>query len=157
MVVIHIIPSILRNTLLRTLQSIEGYYLIETGGEAGENRNKGLKKAKQLNPDWVLFIDDDDYYLRGYTSQLDDAYDIIVLRMEQDGRQIPDETNELRFTNVGINIALNMNRIGWENIPDFDEGEGEDWRFLEKLLKKYTKVKITEAIYYVAERRSYNQ
>jgi hypothetical protein len=71
---------------------------------------------------------------------------------------IPDETDELRFGNVGINFALNMNRIKWEDLPEFDSnGEGEDWRFLEKLLEKYPKVKITKNIYYVAEKRNYNQ
>ena len=89
--------------------------------------------------------------------ELDSNYDIVVLRMRQGEAIIPDKTDELRWSNVGINFALNMNRIKWEDIPEFDSnGEGEDWRFLEQLLQKYNKVKITKDIYYVAEKRNYN-
>jgi hypothetical protein len=78
--------------------------------------------------------------------------------MAQGNLLVPDFTDELRFANVGINFALNMNRIEWEDLPEFDSnGEGEDWRFLEQLLEKYPKVKITKDIYYVAPKRSYNQ
>jgi hypothetical protein len=77
--------------------------------------------------------------------------------MRQGEAIVPDATDELRFGNVGINFALNMNRIQWEDLPKFDSnGEGEDWRFLEQLLHKYNKVKITKDIYYVAEKRNYN-
>jgi len=169
--VVTIIPTIGRNTLEKAVQSAirnndkYDYYdeetyipIIENNGTAGQNRNNGIKKAKVINPEWITFLDDDDYYEEDWGLKLDDDYDIVVLRMKQGEAIIPDETDELRFANVGINFALNMNRIKWEDLPEFDSnGEGEDWRFLEKLLQKYNKVKITKNIYYVAEKRNYNQ
>jgi hypothetical protein len=169
--VVTIIPTIGRDTLKKAVESAirnnkkYDYYdeetyipIIENYGTAGENRNNGINKAKVLNPDWVTFLDDDDYYEEDWGLTLDDDYDIVILRMKQGEAIIPDATDELRFSNVGINFALNMNRIKWEDLPEFDsDGEGEDWRFLEKLLQKYPKVKITKDIYYVAEKRSYNQ
>lgn len=165
--VITIIPTIGRDTLERAVDSVTRmkkeweYDLIPlpvTGGSAGENRNKGLLISKVLKPYWITFLDDDDYYDWNWTWEIDDDYDIVIFRMRQGEAIIPDETNELRWSNVGINFALNMNRIKWDDLPEFDSnGEGEDWRFLEKLLQKYNKVKITKDIYYVAEKRSYNQ
>jgi len=158
--VVTIIPTIGRETLKRAFDSVRrGYRLpiIERGGTAGENRNKGIKTAQSYSPQWITFLDDDDYYNDGWDFQLDNDYDIVVLRMRQGEAIIPDETDELRWSNVGINFALNMNRIKWEDLPKFDsDGEGEDWRFLEQLLEKYNKVKITKDIYYVAEKRNYN-
>lgn len=176
--VVTIIPTIGRDTLERAVLSViyNGDYdkhiyipIIENNGTAAQNRNNGLKKAELLNPQWITFLDDDDYYEAGWESKLqagdfnngkwdNNYYDIIIFRMRQGEAIIPDETNELRFGNVGINFALNMNRIKWEDLPKFDnDGEGEDWRFLEQLLEKYPKVKITNEIYYVAPKRSYNQ
>jgi len=159
--IVTIIPTIGRETLERGVISVannRACAIIQQKGTAGENRNKGIKQAKTLKAQWITFLDDDDYYNDGWDLELDDDYDIVVLRMKQGEAIIPDETDELRFANVGINFALNMNRIKWEDLPEFDSnGEGEDWRFLEKLLQKYNKVKITKDIYYVAEKRNYNQ
>lgn len=165
--VVTIIPTIGRDTIKRAIDSVAlcstydnwvTFPIIETGGTAGKNRNNGLKKAELIKFDWITFLDDDDYYNAGWDFQLDNNYDIVIFRMRQGEAIIPDATDELRFGNVGINFALNMNRIKWEDLPKFDnDGEGEDWRFLEQLLQKYNKVKITKEIYYVAPKRSYNQ
>jgi hypothetical protein len=163
--VVTIIPTIGRDTLERAIDSITresyAYSLIPLpviGGTAGENRNKGLQICEIIKPYWITFLDDDDYYDWDWTWEIDDDYDIVIFRMKQGEAIIPDATDELRFSNVGINFALNMSRIKWEDLPGFDsDGEGEDWRFLEQLLEKYPKVKITKDIYYVAEKRSYNQ
>lgn len=171
--VVTIIPTIGRQTIKRTVESILNSYhsyklqrypyrqyipMIETGGTAGENRNNGIKKSKILNAEWITFLDDDDYYNIDWWNELDDDYGIVIFRMQQGEAIIPDATDQLRFANVGINFALNMKYIRWEDLPEFDSnGEGEDWRFLEQLLKKYPKVKITKDIYYVAEKRSYNK
>jgi glycosyltransferase involved in cell wall biosynthesis len=156
----YIIPTIGRATLFRTTESIEpaGKIIIEKGGTASENRNRGLDKLSLYrNVDWLLFIDDDDYYLPNYELELDNEFDIVVIRMLQNNHIVPDNTDELRFANVGINFAINLNKIDKNNLPRFDnQGEGEDWRFLEKLLQDYKKVKITKEIYYIAEKRSYN-
>jgi glycosyltransferase involved in cell wall biosynthesis len=154
-----IIPTINRSTLIRAVNSVTdngAFAIIQYGGTAGDNRNKGIKEARKVEPDWIVFLDDDDYLLGGWQDELDNDKDIVVLRMLQNGAEIPDRTNELRFANVGINFALNMNKIDWSDLPKFDDGEGEDWRFLEKLLYKYKNVKITDNIYYYAEKRSYN-
>jgi hypothetical protein len=165
--IVTIIPTIGRDTLERAFESViseaidfgnEVSCIPVIGGTAGENRNKGIQIAKALNADWITFLDDDDYYKDLWSEQLDNDYDIVVLRMKQGEAIIPNETDKLRFGNVGINFALNMSRIKWEDLPKFDnDGEGEDWRFLEQLLEKYPKVKITKDIYYVAEKRNYNQ
>ena len=165
--VVTIIPTIGRDTLKKAIRSVVDWSwtdywftfpIVETGGTASENRNNGLKKAELIKPDWITFLDDDDYYKKEWWYELDSNYDIVIFRMRQGEAIVPDETNELRFGNVGINFALNMNRIKWEDLPKFDnDGEGEDWRFLEQLLEKYPKVKITNEIYYVAPKRSYNQ
>lgn len=168
--VVTIIPTLGRETLWEAIDStIPDYFdnrfcpLIQTipviGGTAGDNRNKGLQICEAIKPiEWITFLDDDDYYNKDWWYQLHPDYDIVIFRMRQEDKVIPDETNELRFGNVGINFALNMNKIKWKDLPKFDnDGEGEDWRFLEQLLKKYPKVKITDEIYYVAPKRSYNQ
>ena len=164
--VVTIIPTIGRETLERAIDSITrescAYSLIPLpviGGTAGENRNKGLQICEIIKPYWITFLDDDDYYNWDWIDELwDSEDDIVIFRMKQNEAIIPNETDELRFGNVGINFALNMNRIKWEDLPKFDnDGEGEDWRFLEQLLEKYPKVKITKDIYYVAEKRNYNQ
>lgn len=156
-----IIPTIYRESLGRAIYSVMEFNIIpiiESGGTAGENRNRGIQKAKNLKADWIGFLDDDDYYKNIFNFSSAAEYDIVILRMQQGDKLVPDETGELKFGNVGINFALNMNRIKWEDLPEFDSnGEGEDWRFLEQLLQKYNKVKITKDIYYVAPKRSYNQ
>lgn len=159
--VVTIIPTIGRDTLERAVISVtnnRACAIIQQGGTAAENRNKGIEEAERIKAQWITFLDDDDYYNAGWNFQLDSNYDIVIFRMRQGEVIVPDKTNQLRFGNVGINFALNMNRIKWEDLPKFDnDGEGEDWRFLEQLLEKYPKVKITKDIYYVAPKRSYNQ
>ena len=173
--VVTIIPTIGRDTLKKAVQSAihnnhkENYYdeetyipIIENNGTASKNRNNGINKVKVLKSEWdnlwITFLDDDDYYKEDWGLELDEDYDIVILRMQQGETIVPDKTNELKFGNVGINFALNMDRIKWKDLPEFDSnGEGEDWRFLEQLLQKYNKVKITNEIYYVAPKRSYNQ
>ena len=159
--VVTIIPTIGRDTLERAVISVtsnRACAIIQQGGTAGDNRNKGMKEAEGVKAQWITFLDDDDYYNEDWGLELNDDYDIVILKMQQGGVIVPDATDELRFGNVGINFALNMNRIKWEDLPKFDnDGEGEDWRFLEQLLEKYPKVKITKDIYYVAPSRSYNK
>ena len=156
-----IIPTIYRKSLSKAINSVMEFNIvpiIESGGTAGENRNKGIQKAKNLKADWITFLDDDDYFSNIFNFSSASEYDIVILRMQQGDKLVPDETGKLKFGNVGINFALNMNRIKWEDLPKFDnDGEGEDWRFLEQLLEKYPKVKITKDIYYVAPKRNYNQ
>ncbi len=77
--------------------------------------------------------------------------------MMQHGPIIPDVTNELHISNVGINFA--MRRTLWEKEkPMFDDGKmEEDWRFLERLLALSPKVKVTEDVFYNAPASSHIQ
>ena len=156
----YIIPTIGRETIGRTVHAILkedplAQILICNGGQsAGENRNKGLVQAKG---EWIVFCDDDDFLNPGYLQQLSTDADLVVFRMMQHGRIIPDITNELRISNVGINFA--MRRSLWEKEkPMFDDGKmEEDWRFLERLLSLSPKVKVTNDVFYNAPASSHIQ
>jgi hypothetical protein len=163
--VVTIIPSVGRKTLNESIKSVVNESLncipiVEVGGKQGYNRNVGIKKARILCADWISFLDDDDYYNHGWSDELYNKYndcDIVILRMVQNGIHIPDVTNRLVYGNVGINFALNMNRIDWDDLPEFDDNEeGEDWRFLYKLITKYPNISVTDNIFYVANNRNYN-
>lgn len=118
-----IIPSVLRNELLRAVDSIRttAIPLIITGGSASENRNKGLQICRTLEVSWVVFLDDDDWLAEGWEQQLDDSFEIIVFRMLQGhtrvipeyGKQVLGQSNRSQAPRqtIGINYALNMNLI----------------------------------------------
>ena len=149
-----IIPTIGRSTIeraaLSTLHPDINVNTLICGTEscAGFNRNKCLEKV--TDSDWIVFVDDDDYLSTDYHKELDDVYDIVVLRMRQNQTIVPRYgDNTLRFGNVGINIAISTDfykRTG----AAFSTGHGEDWNFVEQLLKFNPKVKVTDDIFYNA-------
>lgn len=149
----YIIPTIGRASLKKTIDSIKAEdptaeILIKSGGSAGENRNNGLVAAKG---DWIFFIDDDDYYSPGYLREVDNDLDIVVFRMNQQGKIIPSYENEnLVGGNVGINFAIKKTFYNKLNIKFDISGFAEDWRFLKKFLDLKPNVKITEKVYYNA-------
>lgn len=164
----YIIPTVGRKSITNTINSIlnedkNARILIQRGSTAGKNRNSILSiellsnQLDNIKSDFIAFIDDDDFYNEGYLSQIDNDFDIIVMRMNQGGLIIPSYSNELRKANVGINFIVKtefLKKIIIKNniIDDyflFDEGHAEDWRFLEKLLRFNPKVKITDDVYYV--------
>lgn len=74
-----IIPSINRETLHRTVASIEArtgdeilveYDLPKTGMWGNPQRNKAMSRA---TCDYLAFIDDDDYYVPGHRQVMEDA------------------------------------------------------------------------------------
>jgi glycosyltransferase involved in cell wall biosynthesis len=163
----YIIPTVGRSTISNTISSIlaedkNARIIVERNGTAGENRNKALllemtsTYIPTVSPDWIAFIDDDDFYNPGYLKEIDNEYDIIVMRMSQNGVNIPRDNN-LRFGNVGINFMvktsflrnslINNNVIELKSL--FDNSHGEDWRFIEGLLKHNAKVKITDKVFYI--------
>lgn len=153
--VLYIIPSIGRDTICKTIKSIQTYdpfstIIISNGKKTGDSRNIGLSTVKNLNVDWVGFIDDDDFYDGDFTKELDKQYDIVIIRMNQEGKIIPRyEYRELKRGNVGINFFLKSNLfLKHPNI--FDNKQAEDWRFLEYYLNLTDKIKITDKIYYNA-------
>lgn len=74
-----IIPSINRETLYRTIKSIEvmpgdevlvGLDLPPTGRWGNDQRNEMMKRAKG---DYLAFIDDDDYYVLDHREMMEEA------------------------------------------------------------------------------------
>lgn len=104
--------------------------------------------------DWVVFLDDDDYFCKPFLHELDPKYDIVVLRMRQSGRVIPDYTNELRYENVGINIAVKNSFLTTDDKFAKTMKGGEDWKFFEGLLMRNPKVYVTDEIYYRAPKQN---
>lgn len=154
---LYIIPTLGRPTIGRAIESILKYdtnakIFISAGGSAGENRDDGLLLADPF--DWIIFLDDDDYFSGNFLPELDSSFDIVVLRMLQYGNEIPDRTNELRWQNVGINFAINVG-FYWQHRETFGNNKeyGEDWRFFSKLLEHNPRVKITDKVYYIAEHK----
>jgi glycosyltransferase involved in cell wall biosynthesis len=149
-----IIPTIGRSTLERAVSSAKhpdvniNTLICGTESCAGYNRNKCLEKVTDSN--WIVFIDDDDYLTANYHKELDAAYDIVVLRMKQNQAIIPRYNDDtLRFANVGINIAVSTDFYKRAKAI-FDDEHGEDWRFIEQLLKFNPKIKVTDGIFYNA-------
>ena len=167
-----IIPTLYRDTLGRAISSIEkeniDHNLLICGkykdGRGVKNRQAGLNKVK--DSDWIIFLDDDDWLMQGFSKELDSEYDIVVLRMLQSYNKpyfppklVPPyhiKPEELNYGLCGCNIAVKTSfylkhKIEVRDVkcPDFD--------FLERLLKETDKVKITPGIYYMAPLGGYNK
>tara|TARA_R100000231_G_scaffold33800_1_gene29676 strand:+ start:3179 stop:4423 length:1245 start_codon:yes stop_codon:yes gene_type:complete len=155
-----IIPTLFRDTLKKSKKSIidenlgsenTNIFINGSGSSAGENRNFGLQRVK--NSDWIVFLDDDDYLVQGFSKQLDSNFDIVVLRMLQENKYIPSKeskVSDLVLGNVGINFAIKTSFYLKNKIFFDHEGLGEDFRFLQKLINKTNKIKITENVFYIA-------
>lgn len=161
----YIIPTIARTTLLNSIQSIYSIdktanVVIVSGGLVGDNRNKGLKMmAADESVDWVGFLDDDDYFINDFKQELSDSYDLVIMRMNQEGKLIPRVGSaKLSRGNVGINFFINMKfiRDKMSKMPLFDNRPEEDWRFIKTILDNPStpRVKVTEKVYYMAPRRN---
>ena len=165
--VTYIIPTVGRASIAASIHSIlsqdpNARIIIQQGGTAGENRNSGILSEVITNTvvenhsDWIAFLDDDDFYREGYLTELEDSYDLVVMKMLQNGVEIP-RNSTLVGGNVGINFAISTAFLSKIMIQEgsldtkylFDSlGHAEDWRFLEKVLKYNPRVKITEKVYY---------
>lgn len=160
----YIIPTIGRPEIERTKKSIieEGIHhsilVCDTEKSAGENRNKCLTQVK--DSDWIVFVDDDDYLIKGHSKELDNDFDVVVLRMKKEYEKviIPRENdNHLRCGNMGINFALKTEfYLKYKFLFD-SEGNEEDWRFFSQILEKTDNIKITNDIYYIAPKGNYNK
>tara|TARA_R110001592_G_scaffold20489_17_gene83125 strand:- start:1049 stop:1543 length:495 start_codon:yes stop_codon:yes gene_type:complete len=160
----YIIPTIYRETLDRTKKSIRqenvDYNIMTcgTGNSASQNRNKCLLEVKES--DWIVFVDDDDYLIKGHSEELDDNYDIVVFRMKNEEHDliIPRlEDEELRWGNIGINFAIKTDFWLNNKIRFDDGGTSEDWRFMVQVMKRTNKIKITEKIYYIVPKLGRNK
>ena len=166
----YIIPTINRPTLKRSIESIkqekidDNILICDTENSAGENRNKCLEKVK--DSDWIIFLDDDDYLVKGHSLELDNDFDIVILTMKQDGKVKPDinkrgygkYSNTCLFkSNVGINFAIKTSFYLKYNY-NFDAGKiEEDFRFLKMYLEKTSKIKITDKVYYHAPKSQHKK
>lgn len=155
MKVSYIIPTIGRNTLGRSVKSIllddtNSHIIIEgNGNSAGKNRNMALQRVP-YDTNWIVFLDDDDYFTPGFYNEIDNDYDFIVFRMNQGGEIKPNEgSEEVRFGTVGINFGIKKQLYDILKV-EFDNKHAEDWRFIEKYLSLNPNIKVTEKVYYNA-------
>jgi hypothetical protein len=163
----YIIPTMNRISLPTSIYSILSQdpiarIILQQGSTAGENRNSGLlsevitSTVVEGYSNWIAFLDDDDFYREGYINEVDSSYDLIVMKMLQNGVEIPRNLN-LVGGNVGINFIISTSFLSKIMLEKgeldtsylFDSlGHAEDWRFLEKILKHNPRVKITDQVYY---------
>ena len=161
----YIIPTINRESLKRSIESIKqeeidhNILICDSENSAGGNRNKSLKKIK--DSDWIVFLDDDDYLVKGHSLELDNNFDIVILTMNQEGKIKPNthlsginygfKTRSCLFQgNVGINYAIKTSFYLKYNYKFDTLGLGEDFRFLKMHIEKSSKIKITDKVFYHA-------
>ena len=161
----YIIPTLNRESLKRSIESIKqekidhNILICDTENSAGGNRNKSLEKVK--NSEWIIFLDDDDYLVKGHSLELDDNFNIVIFTMNQEGKIKPNtnlkginhgyKTPSCLFKgNVGINYAIKTSFYLKYNYKFDTLGLGEDFRFLKMHLEKTSKIKITEKVFYHA-------
>ena len=172
-----IIPTLYRDTLDRAVASIKqeginhnilicgqrkpkGY--VGNPSDAVTNVNEGLSKIR-IDSDWVMVLDDDDYLNKGFSKQLDNNYDVVVLRMSQDASNpfyppkiIPRIGDDNLYEgNVGCNFVIKTSFYLQHKWMFNASVKSPDWNFLEKLLKHTTRINITKDIYYVAPMGGY--
>lgn len=179
-IITFIIPSLNRDTITRTINSLlnqtsddwkciliyDGVDGIEfndsrikilkikkTGlvgpanGQSGLVRNVGIK---QVNTEWIGFLDDDDTVHPDYVKTLIEKYqdyDFVVWRMNYFGGKTlpPPNNNDLVFGGVGISFCY---KNKFDNLFFDNNRDGEDFDFLSKLKKLTSNWVITPEVYY---------
>lgn len=119
----------------------------ERHGNAGLVRNEGIKMCET---EWIGFLDDDDTIHEDYVKSLVEKYsqyDFVVWRMKTtDGKIFPELLrNNLIKDRVGISISFKS------KIPNMlfnDNGDHEDFEFVDNLQKQTKNFIITPEIYY---------
>ena len=122
-------------------------------GEAGYVRNRALEL---VDSEWIGFLDDDDVLSDNYTELLYSKYsefDLVIFRMHStiDKAIIPriERDDDIHFGNVGISFCYKPDRFS--EPPRFPHnGQGEDFHFVDNLIKTGCKYTITDEVcYYV--------
>ena len=131
----------------------DGFSTRKSNGEAGFVRNCALGHA---DSEWIGFLDDDDVLTDDYTELLYSKYsefDLVIFRMysTRDMAVIPrtDRGDDIHFGNVGISFCYKPDKF--KQPPRFaHNGQGEDFKFVDDLIKTGCKYTITnEVCYYV--------
>jgi len=121
--------------------------IVNNIGQSGLVRNHGIKN---VNTEWIGFLDDDDTLHPNYVNDLFKKYsnyDLVIMRMKDKlGNVFPRLSNtNIKFGNVGISICY-KNKFG-EIL--FDENKnGEDFDFVKKLTDLTENFIITPSVYY---------
>jgi glycosyltransferase involved in cell wall biosynthesis len=119
----------------------------EGHGNAGLVRNEAIKI---IETEWIAFLDDDDTIDSNYVHTLFEKYsnfDFVVWRMKnKKGKIYPDVSiNELLIDKVGISISFK--RIIEDKLFK-NNGDHEDFEFVNNLQKQTKNFFITPEIYY---------
>lgn len=168
MKVCYIIPSLFRDSLQQTINSIKQEdpnatiiicgNIVANPTATAHNRNMALNAIKNEDFDWLVFVDDDDVLVEGYLSELNPYFDLVVLRMYCNGEYIPKYgDNRLYECNVGINIAINLKTV--KHIPKFDKTKHhEDWHFIQDILDlNDIKHNVSEQVRYMVQSKGNKQ
>lgn len=154
-----IIPTIMRPTLDRAIQSVEdqtirtNYIIVGDVNRIGPGLTRN-SAVKEVHTSWVGFLDDDDYLDEHYHEWLQkekDGYDVVVFRMKNSPlveEAIPKSTNvdDLEYNQVGISFALRTKLAAL--YPFSNKVPGEDHELLMRLKKDGYKIKISDKVAY---------
>lgn len=116
-------------------------------GQSGLVRNEGIKN---VNTEWIGFLDDDDTLHPDYVKILQtkyNDYDFIVWRMKyQNGLIIPElDRKDLVFARVGISFCY---KNKFKDLFFDKNRDGEDFDFVKKLESLTDNWIITPEVYY---------
>lgn len=143
---------------------IKYFYLPKTGflknvefkaqnhSKAGNVRNQLLEK--QINSEWIGFLDDDDTLTSDYVEGLKlesskNNFDCCIFRMIlKDGTVIPRYgDNSLYVGNVGISFSIKTSFLKQNNIF-FESSESEDFGLVKKAFENKATIHISQHITY---------
>ena len=110
--------------------------------------NKALKQINNSD-DWVLFLDDDDYYVDDVFALItkhEKIFDMIIWKMKYfDGRMLPDFSRGIKIGNIGsCCFAVRRHVIG---DTKWDGWKCGDFRFIDQLKNRANQIKIRKQVF----------